>query len=150
VTERPGDAYSRQLAAGGDRSARAGRCRTAAIVCGLLSAGTTAWRQYRNGMPVARRPRSRIPGSHVYIWVEAMCAVVGALAPPLASSAAGLLARWRDGRGRRRRRRGSGRRNHSERPAAPAQSRGLARQPAHDALTVCPVPDATQTSGYVP
>ena len=64
-------------------------CLCAAIVCGLLAAGTTAWGRYRNGMPVARRPRSKIPGSHVYIWVDAMCAVVAALAPPLAFPPAG-------------------------------------------------------------
>ena len=56
-------------------------CLCAAITCGLLAAGRAAWRRYRNGMPVRLR-RSRIPASHVYIWVDVICGVA-ALAPPL-------------------------------------------------------------------
>jgi hypothetical protein len=60
-------------------------CMSAAIACGLLAAGTTAWHRYRDGMAVVRRGRRRIPASHVYIWVDATGAVVAALAAPLAS-----------------------------------------------------------------
>ena len=65
-------------------------CLSAAITCGLLAVGTTAWRRYRNRMPVVRRVRSRIAASHVYIWVDAMCAVVAALAPPPGSLAGAI------------------------------------------------------------
>jgi hypothetical protein len=56
---------------------------SAAMSCGLLAAGTTAWRRYRNAMPVVRLRRSSIPASHLYIWVDTLCASVAAIAPPL-------------------------------------------------------------------
>jgi hypothetical protein len=64
-------------------------CLCAAITCGLLAAGRAEWRRYRNGMPLVRRRRSRIPASHVYIWVDVICAVGAALAPPLVVPSAG-------------------------------------------------------------
>ena len=64
-------------------------CLCAAITCGLLAAGTAAWRRYRNGMPVVRLRRSRISDSHVYVWVEVICGVAAALAPPLVVASAG-------------------------------------------------------------
>jgi hypothetical protein len=70
------------------RDAVAG-CLSAAIICGLLAAGLAAWRRYRSGMPVVRLRRSRIPASHVYIWVDVMCAVAAALAPALVVPSAG-------------------------------------------------------------
>ena len=70
------------------RDAVAG-CLSAAIICGLLAEGMTAWRRYRNGIPVVRLRRSRIPASHVYIWVDVMCAVAAAFAPPLVVPSAG-------------------------------------------------------------
>jgi hypothetical protein len=63
-------------------------CLSLALTSGLLAAGTTAWRRYRNGMPVVRLRRSRIPASHVYIWVDTKCAVA-ALAPPLVVAPSG-------------------------------------------------------------
>jgi hypothetical protein len=60
----------------------AGGCLAAAIGCGLLAAGTAAWLRHRNGMAVIRRSRSRIPASHVYIWVDLLAAMVAAVAAP--------------------------------------------------------------------
>jgi hypothetical protein len=78
-------------AAGAARLARVAvaGCLSAVIICGLLAAGMAAWRRYRNGMPVVRLRRNRIPASHVYIWVDVMCAVAAALAPPLVVPSAG-------------------------------------------------------------
>jgi hypothetical protein len=78
-------------AAGPVRPAReaVAACLCAAITCGLLAAGRAAWRRYRNGTPVVRLRRPRIPASHVYIWVDVICAVAAALAPPLVVPSAG-------------------------------------------------------------
>jgi hypothetical protein len=59
-----------------------GGCLAAAIGCGLLAAGPEAWRRHRNGLPVLRRSRSRIPASHVYIWVDLLAAMMAAVAAP--------------------------------------------------------------------
>jgi hypothetical protein len=40
-------------------------------------------------MPVVFLRRGRIPASHVYIWVDVMCGVGAALAPPLVVPSAG-------------------------------------------------------------
>jgi hypothetical protein len=58
-------------------------CLCAAFACGLLAGGVAARRRYRDGLPVVRRSRGKIPASHVYIWVDAICGVVAAAAPPM-------------------------------------------------------------------